>query len=149
MIAAKYDLNRIKKSFTKQNSPAYCGLACLISIIKYYGGETSQEKLQDKLKGPSLYDLMELAESMGFVSKGFNADVENLKQLGEPVILHVLNEQRQRHYIVYYGYYNYRFVLGDPSWGIIEYRKEELEAIWESQVLLTLQPRENFVMKEN
>ena len=148
MIVAKSDLDRIKKTFTKQNTPAHCGLACLVSIVKYYGGYTSQEILQDKLKDPSLYELLELAQSIGFVAKGFKADIKNLEQMEEPVILHVLNEQKQGHYIVCHGYAAERFILGDPSWGIIEYRKEELEAIWESKVLLTLNPEENFLLKK-
>lgn len=140
--------DRIKKTFIKQINPQYCGLACLCSIVKYYGGETSQEKLQNELKGSSLYELLELAQSIGFVAKGFKADIENLKQLEEPVILHVLNEQKLGHYIVCYGYADERFILGDPSWGIIEYREEELEAIWQSKVLLTLKPNEGFLLKK-
>lgn len=146
MITAKTEIARIQKSFVKQKSPAHCGLACLVSIVKYYGGNASQEMLQDKLKGPSLYELLELSQTLGFIAKGFKADVENLEQLEEPVILHVLNEQKQGHYIVCYRYAAERFLLGDPSWGIIEYRKEELEAIWQSKVLLTLKPNDGFLI---
>jgi len=140
----KYNnLQHIKSTFTRQVSPNHCGLACLCTIVKYYGGETTQEKLQKELKGPSLYSLLELAQSIGFEAKGFKADTENLKELKDPVILHVMNEQGQGHYIVNFGFYNECFLLSDPSWGLIEYRDFELEAIWESKILLTLKPNEN------
>jgi ATP-binding cassette subfamily B protein len=144
----KYNnLQHIKSTFTKQISPNHCGLACLCTIVKYYGGITTQEKLQKELKGPSLYSLLELAQSIGFEAKGFKAEIENLKELKDPVILYVLNEQKQGHYIVCFGYNNERFILSDPSWGLIEYRTFELEAIWASGILLTLKPDENFETK--
>ena len=83
----------IKRTFAKQYSQFYCGLACLTSIVKYHGGETTQEKLRDAsgttLQGTSLLGLYQSAQKMGFEVKGFEADIENLKKLEGPVILHM------------------------------------------------------------
>lgn len=133
-------IEHIKSTFTKQNSIQYSGLACLCTVVKYYGGQTTQEELQSKLTGPSLYSLLELAQSIGFEAKGFKAEVENLKELKDPFILHVMNEQKQGYYIVCFGFKNERFLLADPSWGLIEYIPFELEAIWESRILFVLKP---------
>jgi ABC-type bacteriocin/lantibiotic exporter with double-glycine peptidase domain len=148
METYKPELDRIKKTFTKQANPYYCGLACLISIVKYHGGEASPDVLQNDVKSASLFDLLQLAQRLGFEAKGFKADVENLKKLEEPVILHILKEDSMGYYVVCYGFTNGRFVLGDPGWGIIEYREEELEAVWQSKALLVLKPDVGFLRKE-
>ena len=76
------DLSFIKKTFTKQYSQFYCGLACLTSIVKYHGGVTTQEKLRDAsgttLQGTSLLGLYQSAQKLGFEVTGYEADIENL-----------------------------------------------------------------------
>ncbi|HKJ43011.1 MAG TPA: peptidase domain-containing ABC transporter [Sunxiuqinia sp.] len=142
-------LARIKKTFTKQYSQYYCGLACLTSIVKYHGGEISQEKLRDNsgttFEGTSLLGLFQSSQKLGFEAKGYEADIENLKQIDIPVILHILKDGNLEHYVVCYGYENGSFVVGDPSWGIIEYREEELDALWKSKALLWLKPGKEFI----
>jgi len=145
-------LNLIKKSFTKQYSQFYCGLACLTSIVKYHGGETTQEKLRDAsgttLQGTSLLGLYQSAKKLGFEATGYEADMENLKKIEVPVILHILKEGKLEHYVVCYGYKDGKFILGDPGWGIIEYCEAELAAVWKSKALLLLKPGKDFIRKK-
>ncbi len=149
----KQELNYIKQTFARQYSQFYCGLACLTSIVKYHGGDTTQEKLRDSsgttLQGTSLLGLYQSAQKLGFTANAYEADLENLKKMEVPVILHILKDGKLEHYVVCYGYDNGKFLLGDPSWGIIEYRDEELEAVWKSHAMLVLKPNESFVRKEN
>ena len=146
------DLNLIKKTFTKQYSQFYCGLACLTSIVKYHGGETNQEKLRDSsgttLQGTSLLGLYQSAKKLGFEVTGYEADIENLKKIENPVILHIVKDSNLEHYVVCYGFEDHKFILGDPGWGIIEYREEELEAVWKSKALLMLKPDKTFIRKK-
>ncbi len=148
----KKTIKHIQETFTKQYSQFYCGLACLASIIKYYGGEITQEKLQEEsgttLQGTSLLGLYQSAQKLGFEAKGYEADIENLKTIKEPVILHVLKEGNLQHYIICYGYENSKFLIGDPSWGITEYQDDELDAMWVSKTLLWLKPNKEFRKKE-
>jgi ATP-binding cassette, subfamily C, bacteriocin exporter len=142
----------IKKTFTKQYSQYYCGLACLTSIVKYHGGETTQEKLRDAsgttLQGTSLLGLFQSAKKLGFEVNGYEADIENLKKMEVPVILHILKDGNLEHYIVCYGYVDGKFILGDPGRGIIEYREEELKAVWKSKALLLPKPGKDFIRKK-
>lgn len=142
----------IKKTFTRQYSQFYCGLACLTSIVKYYGGEALQEKLRNSsgttLNGTSLLGLYQSAQKLGFEVKGYEADLENLKAIDIPVILHILKENSLEHFVVCYGYRNNKFIIGDPAWGIVEYRDEELEAVWKSKALLWLKPGNDFKKAE-
>ncbi len=151
-MRTKQELNLIRATFTKQYSQYYCGLACLTSLVKYHGGETTQEKLRDAsgttLQGTSLLGLYQSAQKLGFEVKGYEADIENLKKMEVPVILHILKDGNLEHYIVCYGYENGKFILGDPGWGIIEYREEELEAVWKSKALLMLKPGKGFIRKK-
>lgn len=143
----------ITKTFTKQHSQFYCGLACLASLVKYYGGETTQEKLREEsgttLNGTSLLGLYQAATKLGFEAGGYEADIKNLKEQREPVILHILKEEKLEHFVVCYGFANGKFIIGDPGWGVTEYTEEELEAVWKSKTLLKLSPGSDFVTKEN
>lgn len=151
-MRTKQELNHIRKTFTRQYSQYYCGLACLTSIVKYHGGETTQEKLRDSsgttLQGTSLLGLYQSAQKLGFEVNGYEADLENLKKVEAPVILHILKDGALEHYVVCYGYEDGKFILGDPGWGIIEYRYEELDAVWKSHALLMLKPGKEFIRKK-
>ena len=146
------EINLIKKTFTKQYSQFFCGLACLTSIVKYHGGEITQEKLRETsgttLQGTSLLGLCQSAQKLGFEVQGFEADAENLKKLEVPVILHILKDKKLEHYVVCYGYEAGRFTIGDPGSGIDSYTEEELEAVWKSKALLLLRPGEGFKKKK-
>lgn len=151
-MRTKQEINHIRKTFTKQYSQYYCGLACLTSVVKYHGGETTQEKLRDAsgttLQGTSLLGLYQSAQKLGFEANGYEADLENLKKVEVPVILHTLKDGNLEHYMVCYGYKEGKFILGDPGWGIIEYRDDELEAVWKSKALLMLKPGTGFIRKK-
>jgi ATP-binding cassette, subfamily C, bacteriocin exporter len=144
--------NLIKKTFTKQYSQFYCGLACLTSIVKYHGGEITQEKLRETsgttLQGTSLLGLYQSAQKLGFEVKGYEADFENLKKIEAPVILHILKDGNLEHYVVCYGYDAGRFTIGDPGIGIVDYTEEQLEAVWKSRAMLVLTPGEGFKRKK-
>ena len=147
------ELSHIKKTFVKQHGECYCGLACLASIVRYYGGEALQENLASSsgttLQGTTMLGLYHTARTVNLDAKGFEADIKSLKELSSPVILHVLMEEKLQHYMVCYGFYNEKFLIGDPGWGIIEYRENELDAIWKSKTLLVLKPGSGFVKKED
>ncbi|QGY43532.1 hypothetical protein GM418_07615 [Maribellus comscasis] len=147
------NIHHIKQTFVKQYSQFYCGLACLASIVKYYGGETTQEKLREQsgttLNGTSLLGLYQAAQNLGFDVAGYEAETKNLKELKEPVILHILKDEKLEHFVVCYGFENSKFTIGDPGWGITQYAEEELAAVWKSKALLKLVPGKNFVTKKN
>lgn len=139
--------------FIKQYSQFYCGLACLASVVKYYGGETTQEKLRETsgttLNGTSLLGLYQAAQKLGFVVGAFEGDIQNLKELKEPVILHIVKDHTLEHFVVCYGFKNEKFIIGDPASGIETYEEKELEMVWKSKALLQLVPGKGFVTKEN
>lgn len=148
MSKTRHDSKRIRKTFVRQHSRFYCGLACLASVVRYHGGEATQEKLQaasgTTLNGTSMLGLYQAAVSLGFNAGGFEAEPEILKSINEPVILHIITAEGLEHYMVCYGFSRDKFILGDPATGIIYLSNAELEGIWKSRALLRLIPGEGF-----
>lgn len=139
----------LTKTHILQHDQSDCGVACLLSLIQYYGGASSLEKLRElsgtTRQGTTLLGLYQTANEIGFEAKGNKADIQALIDHEEPLILHVLIEEKLQHYVICYGYDNNQFIIGDPGKGIANYTKEELEKIWISKTCLTLTPNENFI----
>jgi len=141
------------KSFVRQHDQADCGVACLASIINVHGGEASLESLRKisgtSKQGTTLLGLLQAAQQLGFDAEGLEAEgVENLKELSEPAILHVIIEEKLQHYLVFYGFEGEQLVIGDPAKGITRYTKDELTSIWQSKALLKLLPNAAFQKKK-
>jgi ATP-binding cassette subfamily B protein len=137
-----------KKIFVKQHSEFTCGLACLSMIIKYYGGEVRQEDLRyisgTTIQGTTLLGLYQAAQKVNLIAEGFEADIDNLKIIQSPIILHVIKNDINEHYIVCFGFERGKFIIGDPELGIINMSEKEIELIWKRKVLLTIKPSESF-----
>jgi len=139
----------IAKTLTLQLDQSDCGVACLLSLIQYYGGTSSLEKLRElsgtTKQGTTLLGLYQTANQLGFTAQGNEADIQALIDHGEPLILHVIMDNKMQHYVVCYGYEKKHFLIGDPANGIVNYSKDALEAIWVTKTCLTLSPNNNFV----
>ncbi|WP_232780464.1 cysteine peptidase family C39 domain-containing protein [Capnocytophaga cynodegmi] len=143
---------QITKTFVLQHDQSDCGVACLLSLIRYYGGNNSLEKLREisgtTRQGTTLLGLYQAANQLGFLAEGNEADTQALIDHGEPVILHVVIEERLQHYVICYGYQNGKFLIGDPAKGINELSPNELDKIWISKTCLVLSPTETFQKEE-
>ncbi|WP_456378386.1 cysteine peptidase family C39 domain-containing protein, partial [Lutibacter sp.] len=139
----------LTKTHVLQHDQSDCGVACLLSIINFYEGNTSLEKLRElsgtTKQGTTLLGLYQAANQLGFKANGNEADIQALIDHKEPLILHVVLEERLQHYVVCYGFKNEKFIIGDPGKGLTTYTKEELTEIWKSNTCLTLTPNKDFV----
>lgn len=135
---------KYKKIFVKQHSEFTCGLACLAMIVRYYGGEIRQEDLRyisgTTIQGTTLLGLYQAAQKVNLIAEGFEADISNLKTIQTPTILHVTKDEFSEHYIVCFGFDGDNFIVGDPDWGIVNMPEKELEEIWKTKALLTIEP---------
>ena len=143
-------LKRIQKTFTRQLDQTDCGVACLLSILHYYGGDATRERLRESsgtsVQGTSLLGLFQTAQSLGFAAEGLEAEgVHNLSELQGPAILHVVIDENLQHYVVYYGQEESKHIIGDPGRGVVLMNEEELTSIWKSKALLSLTPTEGFI----
>ena len=73
-------MRKTKKITVLQDGIKECGSACLLSIIKYYGGNVSLERILELTKttkeGTNFYNLGEAAKEIGLTSKGYQ--IENI-----------------------------------------------------------------------
>jgi ATP-binding cassette subfamily B protein len=142
------NIKQLHKSFVLQHDQSDCGVACLLSIIKYYGGSNSLEKLRElsgtTRQGTTLLGLFQAANDLDFISSGNEADIQALIDHKEPLILHVVLDDRLQHYVICYGCKKDKFIIGDPAVGVIIYTKKELLKIWKSKTCLTLRPTKDF-----
>jgi len=144
----------LRKIFTRQHGEFSCGLACLSMIVKYYGGYARQEDLRNisgtSFSGTSLLGLFQAAEKLHFAPEGYEANMNSLKSLDVPVVLHIIKDQRIEHYVVCFGYEDNHFIVGDPSESAISYWTEkELDDYWKSKALLLLNPATGFVRQSS
>lgn len=146
------DWKRIEECFVRQHDMTDCGAACLLSLIRYYGGESSILHLREisgtSNTGTTLLGLYQAADAMGFDAQGAEADgIQDLIEHGKPCILAVVINNTRTHYIVCYGFEMGYFIIGDPAKGITKMNESEVSEIWTRKCLL-LEPNGNFTKRE-
>ncbi len=142
-------LKKIKSTFTKSNSEQQIGgIACLASLIKYYGGSADTSTLINNsganVNGANMLGLCKAAIKEDFDADGYKGDINLLKELEQPAILHIEKDSGDDDFILVYCWDHNKFIIGDPYWGIIEFRENELEAVWKSKVFIYMEPSKSF-----
>lgn len=147
----------LKPIIVQQQDQKDCGVACMLSIIRYYGGDNDFENLRrlsgTSITGTTLLGLYQAAQATGFSAEGCEADMDALLEHPSPCILHVLLENNLQHYVVYFGKKETSgkllLIIGDPAKGLVYVTPAELESIWQSKACLVLTPNETFQKKKD
>lgn len=131
-----------KNLIVKQDGFKECGAASLLSIIRYYGGNISINKLvtlthTDKF-GTSFYYLKEAANEIGLEAIGYKIDnievfLENKKF--KPFICQLIN-QNYEHFVVVYSINKKKIKLMDPSVGERIIPIDEFKKMWSGYCLM-------------
>lgn len=119
----------------KQRFDYSCGAASLATLLGYYGVETSELEIIDRIGAKaefSFADLARVAEEYGFRSIGIAMDYGTLRQLRRPVIVY-LNQWEEGHFSVLKGIDAHGVLLADSSWGNTRLRRSRFEHFWMSQ----------------
>ncbi len=141
-----YKNRHIKKSFFRQIDRQDCGIACLVSVIRYFGMKADYSTVsvvaQPTGWGLTMLDLKRYALQVGFTAQGFQMRPEDLQNQVSPVILHIVNADEANHFVVCYSYnkLNKTYLIGDPASGVREIKSEELVDRWRSRTGLILTP---------
>ncbi len=111
----------MKYNHVSQDNISDCAAACLQMIIKYYKGYIDKEEIRQLIKtnseGTTALNLINGAIEIGFNAKGYEIELNDLKETKYfPVIAHVTNKNVE-HFIVIYKYNerNNTFLIADPS----------------------------------
>jgi ATP-binding cassette subfamily B protein len=142
------NIKNIKKSSVLQHDSSDCGAACLVSIIRYFGGNSTIEKIR-KLSGTThsgstMLGLYQAANQCGMDATGYEASIKDIIDYGNVLILHVTPEEALEHYILSFGYEDGRFIIWDPAKGLTIMSENELVKIWISKKCLGLVPNSAF-----
>ncbi len=135
-----------KQFIPSRKDAADCGIACLQNLLFFYGGYMPAEQLREisgtDAHGTNMLGLSQGAREAGFRAGGVEAgSVEDLKTLGAPCILYIVQDSRQ-HYIVLYRWDGKHFIVGDPAKGILSLSADQLSGIWKKKALLLVEPTE-------
>jgi ATP-binding cassette subfamily B protein RaxB len=126
-----------------QTEASECGLACLAMVSNYHGFRTDLATLRRlfliSIKGTTLNYLMAMAQAVGFTTRPVKLELDDLRDLRRPCILHwnfnhfvVLKEVGARHVVIH-----------DPAMGLRKLSFEEVSAAF-TGVALELWPNPGF-----
>lgn len=135
------EVKKLKKyPFVKQRSLKDCGVASLLMIIKYYGGnvnfDTLEEMCKISKKGISAFHLIQAGEMIGLKGKGCHLNLNKMKPSMLPCIVHVTTKQNFFHYMVLYEIRKKDVIVGDPAIGIQKIKLDDFTEMFNETVLI-------------
>lgn len=135
------------RAYVRQKDRSDCGVCCLATIIRYFGGIADLERLRElsgtSPQGTTLLGLQQAAVASGFNAIGYKSTVSVLKQIDSPAIIHI-TQDGYNHYVALLGYVNNQLLIADPATGVAKWPVSRLERQWSSRSLLVVQPTPGF-----
>src|SRR5690606_10299492 len=130
-----------------QTEAAECGLACLAMIAGYHGRRIDLATLRRRnlvsLKGATLKSLMEIARGLGLATRAVRLELEDLRGLKRPCMLH----WRMDHFVVLRRVGPRGIVVHDPASGERRIGMREASAAF-TGVALELWPEPSFERRD-
>jgi ATP-binding cassette subfamily B protein RaxB len=130
----------------RQTESAECGLACLSMIASFYGHRTDVPTLRKRFpisqNGATLQQIIQIASSLQLAPRPLRAELEELKDLQTPCVLH----WKMDHFVVLREVTRSGIVVHDPARGERTYRFDEVSKYF-TGVALELRPMAAFTPK--
>lgn len=129
-----------KNLIVLQDGAKDCGAACLHSIIQYYGGNVTLERLIELTKttkeGTTFYNLKEASEEIGLATRSYRVDdIEKIKEINIPFICQI-TKNNYTHFIVVYKIKDNKLLIMDPSIGKQSIDIFDFNNIWTGNIML-------------
>ena len=130
-----------------------CGSAALATLLNYHLGEQfterqvieglfahgNLERIRQR-RAFSLLDMKRFVDALGYHGAGYQAEIENLRELDVPVVLPIEINGYQ-HFVVFRGIYDNRVFLADPWLGKISFPVKQFEDLWYRKVIFMAEPK--------
>jgi len=131
------------KTDVKQHDITDCGAACICSIARHYGKEIPlsivRESSGTNELGTSIKGMLDALHGIGFEAKGYSSserDVEALRRIPLPAILHTISDKGDLHFAVLYGCGKKKVTLMDPAKGRhVKLTYNSLHDIWSGHLI--------------
>lgn len=117
-----------------------CGAASLLSIIRYYGGDISLDRLVEMTgttkEGTNFYNMSLSVSNFRLMSKCYKVDdIEKIKNIDVPFIVQ-MNNKSYTHFVVVYKVYNNKVIIMDPSIGRVVMDIFDFSNSWTGYIML-------------
>lgn len=117
-----------------------CGSAALLSIIRYYGGDISIDRLIEMTKttkdGTNFYNMSIAINNLGLISKCYQVDdVEKIKKIKTPFIVQ-FNNKNYTHFVVVYKVEETKVLIMDPAKGKVILDIFDFASNWTGYIML-------------
>lgn len=100
-----------------QSERSECGLACLAMVLGHYAPQWDITALRQQFqlgqRGASLQQLLQFAQSLGFVGRGVKLELSHLRELKQPAVLHWDLD----HFVVLVRVRRRGLIIHDPAVG--------------------------------
>ena len=142
-----------KNIIIKQDGNKDCGVCCLLSIIRHYGGDFDKEELSYLLRqdntGVNAYNLINGGKKIGLDGYAVKCEIDNslLNKINFPVIAHVKNKNYY-HFVVIYKIKNDTIYLMDPACGKKKIKIHEFNEVFLG-TLIIIYPVKKLPLKTN
>ena len=139
-------------SYTKtptiyQMEATECGAASLSMIFAYFRKHIPLEQMRIETgvsrDGCNAGNIMRAAKKYGFECHGYRKELDDLKELQPPCIIH----WNFNHFVVFEGFKGKYAYINDPAMGRRKLTIEELDEAF-TGIVLTFKPTENFVKEK-
>ena len=123
------------KLVIRQNSNKDCGVACLVSIMKYYGVEPPYEEVSYYLRlnkdGTNAYNIINGSKNYGFDGYGMHYTYEEIinNKIKFPIICHTINNNMYHFIVVYKSHKKYLTIM-NPSSNKTKIKHNEFKKIY-------------------
>ncbi|MGM9875921.1 MAG: peptidase domain-containing ABC transporter [Bacilli bacterium] len=129
-----------------------CGAASLLSVIRYFGGDISLDRLIEMTKttkeGTNFYNLSEASSQIGLTAKCYKVDdINKLKEVNIPYIVQ-LNNKNYTHFVVVYKFYENKVLIMDPASGKRIVDMFDFTNMWTGYLMIFEKVRPIVVMHE-
>ncbi|MBL0739955.1 peptidase domain-containing ABC transporter [Chryseolinea lacunae] len=150
-FTSHFFLRKIKRAHVYQNDSKDCGPACLLALIRFYGGNSNLESIRTLCRntdnGTSMLGMKVAAIALGMTAEGFEADAQSIESIEKQFILHIIS-QGFDHYVVCYGNLHGKYIISDPKDGIRFWSKNELAEKWKSGYCLIIEKSKGFIQNK-
>lgn len=136
----------------RQHDATDCAVACIVWVARWYGLSlplvTVRQMCGATVQGTTIKGVLDGCSAVGLDARAFKSvakDVETLRQVPRPAILHLETDEGMLHFVVLSGVSHKGFVIMDPALGTLEtVSADRLGRQWSGYIVLC-EPGENFV----
>jgi predicted double-glycine peptidase len=143
------------RTVVRQQYDYSCGSAAVATLLLFHYGLSVTEadvfrhmydrgdQTRIRAVGFSMLDMRSYLEARGFRADGLRLPLERLATLDVPTIA-LITHQNYRHFVVVKGVDANRVLVGDPTFGLQIYTRDEFAQVWNGVVLAIRQAPPNW-----